>query len=118
MEAKLRERINQFMEAEGLSVNSLAKAIGVQTRTLNNQIKTETAISAATLLEILFKYKNVSAEWLLRGEGEMYLSGTNGDAELRDQLRRKDREIDGLYERIAELKRGDITAAPSAANIA
>ena len=74
MEEKLRERLNQFMEVERLSVNSLAKVINVQTRTLNNQIKTETAIPATTLLEILFHYKNLSAEWLLRGDGPMYIT--------------------------------------------
>lgn len=72
MEKKLRERLKKFMDAEGLSVNSLAKVIDVQTRTLNNQVNTDTTIPAATLLEILFHYQTLSAEWLLRGNGPMY----------------------------------------------
>lgn len=72
MEEKLRERLQKFMADKGLSVNALAKEINMQTRTLNNQIKTETAISALTLLEILFQYPELSAEWLMREKGAMY----------------------------------------------
>lgn len=72
MEEKLRERLQKFMADKGLSVNALAKEINMQTRTLNNQIKTETAISALTLLEILFQYPELSAEWLMREKGVMY----------------------------------------------
>lgn len=104
MEKKLRERISAFMDAEGLSVNSLAKKINIQTRTLNNQLKTDTAISALTLLELLFQYPNLSAEWLLRGEGPMYNSKESVESEYHEMIMRQQREIDGLYERIAELK--------------
>lgn len=118
MEDKLRIRLLEFMAAKGLSVNSLSKVIGVQTRTLNNQVKTSTSISAGTLLEILFHYKDLSAEWLLRGVGSMYIKESERDIYetltgqirddnvefLRDMIRRQQREIDGLYERIAELK--------------
>ena len=72
MEEKLRERLQKFMADKGLSVNALAKEINMQTRTLNNQIKTETAISALTLLEILFQYPELSAEGLMRENGAMY----------------------------------------------
>ena len=101
---KLRERISAFMDKEGLSVNSLAKKIDMQTRTLNNQLKTETAISALTLLEILFHFPDLSAEWLLRGEGPMYNTQESIEYGLRDVIKRQQREIDGLYERIEELK--------------
>ena len=103
MEEKLRKRLNKFMEEEGLSVNSLAKVINVQTRTLNNQIKTETAIPAITLLEILFHYPDISAEWLLRGSGSMFLSEPQHET-LTGEIRNDNETIAALKETIAAQK--------------
>lgn len=103
MEEKLRKRLNMFMEKEGLSVNSLAKVINVQTRTLNNQIKTETAIPATTLLEILFHYPDISAEWLLRGSGSMLLSEPQHET-LTGEIRNDSETIAALKETIAAQK--------------
>ena len=103
MEEKLRKRLNKFMEEEGLSVNSLAKVINVQTRTLNNQIKTETAIPATTLLEILFHYPDISAEWLLRGSGSMLLSEQQHET-LTGEIRDDTETIAALKETIAAQK--------------
>ena len=91
------------MEEEGLSVNSLAKVINVQTRTLNNQIKTETAIPATTLLEILFHYPDISAEWLLRGSGSMLLSEPQHET-LTGEIRNDNETIAALKETIAAQK--------------
>ena len=121
MEEKLRERISDFMNVRGYSVNRLANDIGVQTRTLQNQIRSNTAISASVLLEILFQYKDLSAEWLMRGVGDMFLIDISSESELLNKLReqsdlikRQQREIDGLYERIKELKKEDV---PSTENL-
>ena len=102
-------------------MNRLANDIGVQTRTLQNQIRSNTAISASVLLEILFQYKDLSAEWLMRGVGDMFLIDISSESELLNKLReqsdlikRQQREIDGLYERIKELKKEDV---PSTENL-
>ena len=121
MEDLLKKRIAKFMESSELSVNALAKELGLQTRTLQNQLKTETAISALTLLELLFHYKELSAEWLLRGEGEMDINTNSEELALRrrvdeqaELIKRQQREIDGLYDRINELKK---EGKPTAANL-
>ena len=41
---------------------------------LNNQINSNTQLSSSTILLILESFEKVSAEWLLRGKGEMLLS--------------------------------------------
>ena len=123
MEENLRKRLLYFMEKEGLSVNSMAKQINVQTRSLNNHINGETTITAVTLLEILFQYKDLSAEWLMRGNGNMKLDLQETEARdlidsLRDVIATKQETIEtqrelinSLNERISELKGGD-TIAP------
>lgn len=138
MENELRKRLTLFMEMNELSVNSLAKVIKVQARTLNNQINAETTIPATVVMGVLNAYENLSSEWLLRGHGSMYI----GEYETMDDLKekytadikqvnkvlhqniptpneslndiilRQQREIDGLYERIDELKKATSIAAP------
>ena len=120
LEQTLKQRVEDVVKQYyNGSVNKFATALGIRQTTLNDQINGKSKISAAALLALLDVHPDISAEWLLRGTGDMLLNTAttrsrdgietelNADVtELRDQLRRKDREIDGLYERIAELKRG------------
>lgn len=73
MEKELRKRLILFMEMNDLSVNSLAKVIKVQVRTLNNQINSNTTIPATVIMGVLKEYKELSSDWLLRGEGSIYI---------------------------------------------
>jgi len=109
MEKELKKRLNELLETKQLSVNAMAGMIGMQTKTLNNQISTKTAVSAITILSILATFTDVSAEWLLRGSGPMFISEenmehNNEESLLLKTIRNQQREIDGLYERIDELK--------------
>lgn len=114
---KLRERIKKVLTERELSVNALAATHGVQQKTLNNQIKGQTAISASTVLILLKQYPDLSAEWLLRGNGDMLISQPQHETHTRDirddnkviaalnrTIEIQEREIAGLYERIKELK--------------
>lgn len=114
---KLRERIKKVLTERELSVNALAATHGVQQKTLNNQIKGQTAISASTVLILLKQYPDLSAEWLLRGNGAMLISQPQHETITRDirddneviaalnrTIEIQEREIAGLYERIKELK--------------
>lgn len=120
VEKDVKQRVLQVLDECKISVNKLASSFEANTRTLNDQINGGSKIGAATLVALADFRPDLSAEWLLRGTGSMLLNTettwsrdgveteSSADvAELKDQLRRKDREIDGLYERIKELK-GDI----------
>lgn len=120
MEDDVRKRIVQFLEDEkGTSVSAFAKSKGENQSKMTKQIKNSTAISLYTILLLMEEYPDLSAEWLLRGTGSMLLTEPQHEIhtrhirddseteELRERLRRAEREIDGLYERIKELK-GDI----------
>lgn len=65
------ERIKRVISHTGLSERAFAESIGVKQNTLNQQLKGERGLSLETITRILITYEIISAEWLLRGEGEM-----------------------------------------------
>lgn len=117
MEDAIKQRVAQVMKDRKISVNRLATASGVSQRTLNDQINGNSKITAATLVALAEFRQDISSEWLLRGVGEMYLSGdnaTNAETEIvttrqkdgthTDHLRETCATDDILLERIDMLK--------------
>lgn len=70
---EILQRIKVLIEAKGCSVNSFAKKIGIGQTTLNTYLKLDRYPAYETLYAILHTFPDVSAEWLMRGEGEMYI---------------------------------------------
>lgn len=115
---ELRGRINAILTSKNVSIYSLCKEKSKR-NTLTRQIMHNTMISADTIELILSTFPDVSAEWLLRGEGEMdkashysqniyasngsiVQSGANrGDATISHD---KDSEVESLRSIIAELR--------------
>lgn len=52
-------------------VKDFAVNTGISESSLSRQLNCKTAINYDTLLSILRSYPEISAEWLMRGEGEM-----------------------------------------------
>lgn len=71
MKTSVLQRIMAILEIKKLSILGLSKMIGMQQQTLNRQLSGESAMSANTILCIISKFPDISAEWLLRGEGAM-----------------------------------------------
>jgi hypothetical protein len=72
MEDIVTQRVNEFREVNKLSVTSLSKVLNIGQTTLNKQLKEDGyGVSLSTILLLLSAYPELSAEWLLRGEGEM-----------------------------------------------
>lgn len=67
------QRIKALIEEKGCSVTSFSKKIGIAQTTLNNYFKYDRYPAYETLYAILHTFPDVSAEWLMRGEGEMYI---------------------------------------------
>lgn len=59
-----------------LSRNALAKGLGINQVTINDQTKGKVALTVKVLVGILNYLPNLSAEWLLRGSGEVLLETT------------------------------------------
>lgn len=81
----VKERVNELLISQSLSVRKLSEQIGVPQKTLNNQVNVSNPalLTLETILLILERFPNVSTEWLLRGNGSMFLdekeSSSNGD---------------------------------------
>lgn len=68
------QRITELIKEKGFTVNSFSKEIGIQQRTLNNYVQFNRYPAYETLHAILTRFPDVSAEWLMRGEGPMFVS--------------------------------------------
>lgn len=72
MKELVLQRIIRLLKERSNSENQFAKLIGANQRTINQQLKKERSLSLDTVLSVLSSFESISAEWLLRGEGEMY----------------------------------------------
>ena len=72
MEDIVTQRFNEFRQSLGLSILAFSKTINVGQATLNKQTKEDgCGVSISTIVKTLEAYPDLSAEWLLRGEGDM-----------------------------------------------
>ena len=76
MENLITQRVREFLSCNSISINSLAKQINVAQATLNPQLRGDRTLAANIVVKILGAFPDISAEWLLRGEGEMYRSNS------------------------------------------
>ena len=76
MENLITQRVREFLSCNSISINSLAKQINVAQATLNPQLRGDRTLAANIVVKILEAFPDISAEWLLRGEGEMYKSNS------------------------------------------
>lgn len=72
MEKDVRDRLLEAMGKLRISAARIGAAAGVSDRTIQSQVKDENVkIPAYTLIGLLTVRPDISAEWLMRGEGEM-----------------------------------------------
>ena len=125
LENAVRDRIKQLQKEKGFTENGLAGGDTPTQKRLNRQLSHGAGISLDTLLRILEACPDVSADWLLRGSGDMYVTagtsvtGANNvtgqnatvigqqagvltEAFVRDLLAEKDRQIDALLKIIGK----------------
>ncbi|MFK1891207.1 hypothetical protein ACIXEL_20395 [Bacteroides fragilis] len=94
MEDTVRQRVKQVLEFKGITLNAISKAMGYPQSNLNKQINSTTSISLRTVLVILDYAKNISAEWLLRGDGEMEKT-TSPNLEIIESLKAENNMLRG-----------------------
>lgn len=118
----VRTRINSALKAKGLTENAVAAGDSSTQSRLNSQLSHGKRITLDTVLRILAACPDVSADWLLRGSGDMCagakITGANSvtgenatvigpqtvlsESFVRDMLAEKDKQIQNL---IALLKK-------------
>lgn len=113
MESSVYQRIREFIEDNKISVSKLSGMIGVPQTTLNRQLSGVGEIPYYTIEQLVAIFPNLSAEWLLRGKGEMYLQSQDSKEEnssdeveiLKDEILRLQGEVRAL-ERLINGEKG------------
>ena len=121
--AEVRARINLLIKEKGISQNAVAAGDAPAQKRLNSQLSHGAAISLDSVLRVLNACPDVSADWLLRGTGEMYkvakitgassVTGRNAtvigqqtailsENFVRDMLAEKDKQIQTLLHIMAK----------------
>lgn len=70
--AEVRNRINLLLKEKGITQNAVAAGDAPAQKRLNSQLSHGAAISLDSILRVLAACPDVSADWLLRGTGDMY----------------------------------------------
>lgn len=73
MESTVYQRIKEYIDANRISMNALAKTLNMNQSTVLRQVKGEQTLSSNLVESFLSAYPDVSAEWLMRGKGNMKL---------------------------------------------
>ena len=88
LEKKVYERINQLMEKERITPRKLAETIGVGPQSVYNYLTGKQKAPMSFVMMILESFPDVSAEWLIRGNGEMLLPSKKSPyLEMAERLR-------------------------------
>lgn len=74
MEELILQRIKEIIRRKGVSMSQISSAYGIKQNTFSRQISGESSLSASSLLSIIGFFPDLSAEWLMRGEGPMLRS--------------------------------------------
>lgn len=101
MESAIKQRIQAVLQRFDSNPTQFAKAFNLNQKTVHNQINANTQLSASIILLILEYYPTISAEWLLRGKGEMFLSEKSEETASSEE---KNEELQFLRERIISLE--------------
>ena len=65
------ERITEYLDYKGISVSAFEKSTGMSNASFSKSLKSGGSIGSDKLETILSHYPDLSAEWLVRGEGDM-----------------------------------------------
>lgn len=105
------ERLKQYIDFKGISVAAFERSIGMANASFGKSLKKQGAIGTDKLENILNIYPDISPAWLLKGEGNMILTGevsqpTQEPAPtyLLNMVNEKDLTIRGQAEEIGELR--------------
>lgn len=71
---KISDRIALFAKYNNMSIRSLEQSIGASNGLLSKAISKSTDISSQWVTKILEAYPDLSASWLLTGEGNMLMA--------------------------------------------
>lgn len=92
----INRRIKKVLADKSLSVAAFGRETGIEQTTLNRQLNGGSKVSVGTIKAFLHRFKDISAEWLLRGVGDMCCGVPD------EQLEREIAEETGRVQRIGD----------------
>lgn len=99
------ERISKVVYDSGLMQQDFARSIGVTSRTLFTYIQGKSKVSSEALEAICRNYK-INANWLLLGDGEMYMDAENVvQTKESNRQEEKDPEVAKLLAQIESMQK-------------
>lgn len=104
MENPIVQRIKEVLTEKRWTVNALSKALNISQPTLSRQLSGYISVDSKVILGILLLFPELSAEWLLRGNGQMELTKDSADAELKAVCVEQAKEIYRLKSKVALLE--------------
>jgi len=100
MESSINQRFAEIVRFSGKSINQCAKDLGVSQPTLRACVNGENKPSFDVVEKISIVFPMISAEWLLRGNGDMIIkeetSSSNDVSKLIDIISSQQKLIESL----------------------
>ena len=100
----VRKRLQQVMLEYDSNPTQLAGIYKVNQKTLNNHINGNVEVSVSTILLVLDAFPDLSADWLLRGKGDMHLLHGSLDDPQDQEIGRLESTVETLLNRIVGYK--------------
>lgn len=100
----LKERLIQFAEARGITINSMETKCGLSTSTL---ARCTDGLNTKNLAKVMRAFPELNVRWLLLGEGEPIreISETEVIARMVENQQEMQDEIDTLNKKLEDAKR-------------
>ena len=100
----VRKRLQQVMLEYDSNPTQLAGIYKVNQKTLNNHINGNVEVSVSTILLVLDAFPDLSADWLLRGFGDMRKLPDDLDDPQDQEIGKLENMVEGLLDRITRYK--------------
>lgn len=100
----VRKRLQQVMVEYDCNPTKLAGIYKVNQKTLNNHINGNVEVSVSTILLVLDAFPDLSADWLLRGKGDMHLLPGGLDDPQDTEIGKLENTVETLLDKIAGYK--------------
>lgn len=97
-----QHRLKVLADAFGFSVSQFEREVGVGVSTFSKAIQRNSAINKGIVLMIKDRYPEVNGDWLLTGEGSMFLT-TSDKIKAIAQEAGKPHEEKGIFQKVAGL---------------
>jgi hypothetical protein len=101
----MTERFNEFVNSTRLADIEFARMVGVSKQTMSNVRNFRGPVSGATIVLTCRKYKELNANWVIHGTGDMLVKGNPTPNLLEAELRLAKLRLEHAFNLIDNYKR-------------